>query len=206
MIAIIAGAATVASADPTPTRLTMKHSDGTNLHIANGEGAIHWNADITITVDLKADNKVAATSIGTTSEHNLYARSTPSYTTIEQTAWTTTWTGTWSTAKDTMVLDLALVDHKCKHTKTTSGDAPETLPCRTASKHTQLTCTSEQIEVADSATPAKPQQVSAWSCSSKGVDDLAESGSAGWLFGKTMCIQSWGGAHVGGRGFQKCQP
>ncbi|MBS1118180.1 MAG: hypothetical protein H6Q90_408 [Deltaproteobacteria bacterium] len=193
------------AADPKLTRLRMKHVDGTNLHIAGNRGAIHWSADITITVDLREDNKLEASSAGTRGEHNLYAEgSGASYTTDDQTTWTTRWTGAWSQTGDKLTLDLSLVDHACKHTKTTSGYAPETLPCKAAAKRTQLACTTEQVKLDDVGAPSKPQLVSAWQCHPKTSTDLAES-PAGWLLGKTTCIETTGG-NMGHRSLRRCAP
>lgn len=77
---LVVAAPRLAASAPKPMRLSMKHTEGTNLHIADHRGAIHWSADIRIMVDLQADKKLEAVSTGTRGEHNLYAGgSGPSY-------------------------------------------------------------------------------------------------------------------------------
>jgi hypothetical protein len=205
LVAAVVAAPGLAAAAPKPTRLAMKRTDGTNLHITNQEGAIHWSADIRITVDLLADKKLVAVAKGTRGEHNLYAGgSGPSYNTDDETAWTTRWNGTWAIAGDQLTLDLVLVDHTCKHTKTTTGAEPEIVPCEVASKQAQLVCTSEQIQIDDATPPNKPRRVAAWRCSAKDSGDLAESPSQ-WVLGKTTCIETLGG-HMSHDAFRACAP
>jgi len=122
LVVAVVAAPGLAASHPKPTRLSMKRTEGTNLHIADHRGAIHWSADIRITVDLQADKKLAAVATGARGEHNLYAGGTgPSYNTGDDTTWTTRWGGTWTMAGDRLTLDLVLADHTCKHTKTTTG-------------------------------------------------------------------------------------
>jgi hypothetical protein len=205
LVAVVIAAPGLAASEPKPTRLAMKRTEGTNLHIADGQGAIHWSADIRITVDLQADKKLEAAATGTRGEHNLYAGGPgPSYNTDETTTWTTRWNGTWAIAGDKLVLDLVLAEHKCSHTKTTAEQKPEVLPCDTASKQTQLVCTSAQIKLEDLARPNKSQQVAAWRCNAKDSTDLAESPSQ-WVLGKTSCIETLGG-HMTRDVFRACAP
>lgn len=185
----------------------MKRTEGTNLHVANQGGAIHWQADITITVDLRADKKLEAVSTGTRKEHNLYAGGGTSYNTDEETSWTTRWNGTWLVAGDKLQLDLVLVDHKCTSTKTTTDYKPEVLPCKVASKQTRLACASEDITLQDvttTATGKRPDKSAAWRCNAKTSTDLAESPSQ-WVLGKTTCLETIGG-RMTGEGFRKCVP
>jgi hypothetical protein len=193
-----------AAAAPKPTRLTMKRVEGTNLHIANNQGAIHWQAAISISVDLLPAGKLAAVSTGTRGEHNLYVDGAGgSYTTEDQTGWTTTWTGTWSARGDRLQLALVLVDDRCKHDKTMTGAAAETLACKATSKQAELACTSETITLEDPA-GSKAQRALAWRCTAKTADDLGESPSQ-WVLGKTVCIQTVGG-RMTAEGFQPCTP
>jgi len=205
LVAAVVAAPGLAVAAPEPTRLAMKRTEGTNLHIANQEGAIHESADIRITVDLLADKELVAVAKGTRGEHNLFAGGPgPSYNTDDETAWTTRWGGTWAIDGNKLTLDLLLVDHTCKHTKTTTDAKPEVLPCEVASKQTQLACISEQIQLDDVTPPNKPQQVAAWRCSAKDSSDLAESSSQ-WVLGKTTCIETLGGP-MSHEAFRACVP
>jgi hypothetical protein len=202
---LVLAAPGLAASDPASTRLAMKRTEGENLHLADQAGAIHWSADIRITVDLRSDKKLTAISKGTRGEHNLYAGGPgPSYNTDETTTWTTRWNGTWAIADDKLVLDLVLAEHNCTHTKTTTGEKPEDLPCKVASKQTQLNCTSKQIELEDASHPDKPQHADAWSCGAKTSSDLAESPSR-WVLGKTACIETLGG-HMSSDLFRRCAP
>jgi len=121
-IAVLACSASTAAAD----RLVMKETESDNIHIANQGGAINTRADITITVDLLAGGKAKVIATGTRSEHNLYSN----FSTDEESKWTTAWTGTWTTGAGTMKIDLAVASDTCSHTKTSSGQAAETLACR----------------------------------------------------------------------------
>jgi hypothetical protein len=203
LVVAVVAAPDLAGAAPKPTRLVMKRTEGTNLHIANQGGAIHWSADIRITVDLQADQKLAAVAHGTRGEHNLYAGGPgPSYNTDDATTWTTRWSGTWAIAGDELTLDLVLTDHTCKHTKTTTGGKPEVLSCEVASKQAQLTCTSEQLTLEDGS--SKARQVAAWRCDAKDATELAESPSQ-WVLGKATCIETLGG-HMTRDVFRACAP
>jgi hypothetical protein len=201
--------ASFAMASPKSTRLSMKHTEGTNLHIANQGGAIHWQADIAITVELRDDQKLEVVSAGKRGEHNLYPGPT-SRSTEDDTVWTARWNGTWSQTGDKLQLDLVLVDDKCKHTKATTeldtarglwvNYAPEILSCKVASKQTQLACTSELLEIDD---PTQPR-VAAWRCNAVVGADVAESPGQ-WVFGKTICIETLAG-HMTSTSYRKCAP
>jgi len=189
--------AAAAHADPPPTKLTMRQTDGTNLHIAGNRGAIHWNADVTVTVELLADHKLEAVAAGSRSEHNLYAGGQrPSYTTVEETKFRIRWTGTWAQSGDRLALDLALADDRCTHQKTSTGVPTEVLACRPAARHTRLACSTQAIELS-----APKRKVDAWSCAPTTSLDLGE--SPPWLLGKTICIDV-PGSHLGGASFRKC--
>lgn len=204
-IVVAVAAPGLAAAAPKPTRLAMKRTEGTNLHIAGGRGAIHWSADIRITVDLQADKQLVAVAQGTRGEHNLYADGPGlSYNTDDATTWTTRWSGTWAIAGDELTLDLVLSDHTCKHTKTTTGGKPEILPCEVASKQAQLVCASEQLKLEDVAQPTKARQVAAWRCHAKDATELGESPPQ-WVLGKTTCIETLGG-HMTHDVFRACAP
>lgn len=205
LVVAVVAAPGLTAADPKATQLAMKRTEGTNLHIAGGRGAIHWNADIRITVDFQADQKLAAVAKGTRGEHNLYADGPGgSYNTDDTTTWTTRWSGTWAIASDELTLDLVLTDHTCKHTKITTGGTPEVLPCEVASKQAHLTCTSEQLTLEEVAQPTKARQVAAWRCDVKDGTELAESPSQ-WVLGKVTCIETLGG-HMTHDAFRACAP
>ena len=204
-IVVVVAAPDLAGAAPKATRLAMKRTEGTNRHIAGGRGAIHWSADIRITVDLQADKQLMAVAQGTRGEHNLYAEGPgPSYSTDDATTWTTRWGGTWVIAGDALTLDLVLSDHTCKYTKTTTGYVPAILSCEAASKQTQLVCTSEQLTLEDVAQSTKAQQVAAWHCHAKDTTSLGESPPQ-WVLGKTTCIETLGG-HMTHDAFRACAP
>jgi hypothetical protein len=184
-----------------PAKLSMRVTDGTNLHIANQGGAIHWSADITLTVELRANKTVEAAATGWRKEHNLYAGgSGPSYNTDEETRLAIKWNGTWLERNRKLQIDLVLVSDKCTRMKTSDGVQPETLACRPASSQTVLTCTTQSIEL-EGAPPNAKRKVDAWSCQPKASDDLGE--SPPWLLGKTTCIGT-SGSHMGGSQFQNC--
>jgi len=166
----------IAAAAPA-TKLSMKRTDGTNLHIAKERGAIHWDEDTTVVVELRANGIVAASVVGTRKEHNLYADPCSSYETDDVTTWETTWTGTFKGTADTLVLELAVDADTCSRTKTT---------CRAAAKRTKVSCSTTKIEISGPAV-SKPIPVDAWTCSPKGDADLGE--SPAWLLGKNRCIR-----------------
>ena len=56
------------------TKLVMQRVDATNVHLADDLGAMHWDEDTTVTVELGANGKVAASVAGTRKDHNLYKR------------------------------------------------------------------------------------------------------------------------------------
>jgi hypothetical protein len=174
------------------TKLSMKRFDSTNLHIANNMGAMHWDEDTTVDLELRANGKVAASAAGMRKDHNLYASSAGSYYTDDTTTWKTTWTGTFQRASDTLVMNLVLGADTCSRIKTTHDDAhtvpDEKLACNAAAKQTTVTCSTTQIEMSDPSTH-KPVKVDAWSCSPS--DTLGE--SPPWLFGKNRCIRVGGG-------------
>jgi len=202
---VVIVASGLAAADPAVTRLSMKRTEGTNLHIANHRGAIHWAAEITITVELRPDHQLEAVSTGTRSEHNAYAGAAGAgYDTDDDTAWTTRWTGSWATAGDALRLDLVLADHACRRTKTTTGYQPATVPCEVPRKRARLTCTSEQLQL-DEVAPSTPSPpVAAWRCHAKSAADLAESPWE-WVLGKTTCIEI-GGGRMQPYTLQRCPP
>lgn len=189
------------AAAAAPAKLTMRVTDATNLHIANEGGAIHWDEDTTVTVELGTDGKVAASVAGTRKEHNLYARAAGSYNTDDVTTWSTAWTGTFKRATDKLELVLALASETCSRVKTTDGASPEKLACRAAAKQTTVTCTSANVTVTDPA--GKSQPVAAWMCSPGSGADLGESPS--WLLGKSSCLEVSGG-HAGTQAIQPCRP
>jgi hypothetical protein len=207
-VAILLLVPAVAIADPKPTRLAMKRIEGTNLHMAGNSGAMHWQADVAITVDLHPNAKLEAKSIGKTSDHALDGGPRSRSTDVD-TAWTTRWNGTWKTTNGALQLDLVLVDHTCKsERKMTEFDGkqwveykPEVLPCKVASKTAQLACTSEQVTVEDGN---KKSSVAAWRCNAKTSTDLAESRSQ-WVLGKTTCIATLGGK-MSAESFAPCKP
>lgn len=198
---VLAAVHGLAVASPQSTKLVMKHVDGTNLHIANQDGAIHWTADVAVAVELRADHKVEASATGWFKEHNLYTNGSTSYTTDEETKFTTRWTGTWSETAGVLRLELVLGNEICSHTKAGSGTKPEGLACKVASKRTTLTCTTEQVALEGAGTIK--QKVAAWNCQPGGAGDLGESPS--WLLGKTTCITTSSGRTVGS-GPRICQP
>jgi len=169
------------------TKLTMKRVDSTNVHLANDMGAMHWDDDTTVEVELRANGKVAASVAGTRKEHNLYS----GYYTDDVTTWKTTWTGTFKRASDSIVMELVLDADHCSRTKKTHDDAhtvpDEQLACRPAAKRTTVTCSTEQIDFSDANN--KTIKLDAWSCSPS--DDMGE--SPAWLFGKNRCVRVSGG-------------
>jgi hypothetical protein len=203
---------TLSAAAPRSGRLTMHVTEGTNLHLANREGAINWQTHITITVDLAADGKVAARSTGSQAELNSYG-GPRSRSTHDTTTWTTRWSGTYEQSDDRLRLDLVLVDHACKHeVSTTEFDAaqnaqvtyaPEKIACKTAARQSQLTCTSEEIEISDRAEDATRHRGAVWRCNAMTPDDLAES-PAEWVLGKTMCIDRIAGRTPNSIGYVRC--
>jgi hypothetical protein len=198
---IVALLIATAHADPRSTTLKMRHTDGTNLHMADQAGAIHWNADITVKVELRDDHKLVAAVTGTRGEHNLYARgSGPQYNTDEEMKLGIRWTGTWTRSADKLQLALVLADDTCTRIKTSDRFPTETLTCKPAAKRTQLACTTLAIELEDPSSCAK-RKVDAWSCAPASPGDLGESPS--WLLGKTTCIETTG-AHMGRSSFHKC--
>jgi len=199
---ILVLSSSTAAADPKPVQLRMKRLIGESIHIADGEGAINRHGQTDVAIELLAGSKLKMVSTGIDSEHNLYK----SYSTDDEARWKTTWHGTWSQTADTLKLDITLDTHDCKHTKTTAGQPPEIVACRTAAKQTQLVCSTEQIVVRDTSTAAsgkKPPPIPAWRCIAKDSLDLAET-RAQLVFGKTTCLQTLGGK--GGDSYEKCAP
>jgi hypothetical protein len=190
-LAVVAGSTLAAAGTPSVTRLVMKQADGTNLHIANGAGAMHWQDDITVGIDLEP-NSVAVTSIGLRRKSDLDARGAHNKVTVDETTWKTKWYGTWHVKGDTLELQLVLSDDQCTHQLTETGFAPETRACSPAAKRARVTCTTAQVAL--ESTDAKPAHtVDAWSCSpATDTDQLGESPSS-WMLGKTECIQRYGG-------------
>jgi hypothetical protein len=179
----------VAAAD----KLTAHVSDGTNLHMAGNRGAMHWDKDIGITLDLATGGKASLSSTGSRKDHALDGGPS-SRNTDEIWTWTTKWTGTWAKTGDKLVVDLVLANHNCKHErKMTEFDTarglwveytPEQLPCQTALKQAKLSCSTATLQVGDLG---KTQPRSAWVCNATANTDLAET-PAYLVFGKTACI------------------
>lgn len=196
----------VAAADT----LTAHISDGTNLHMAGNRGAMHWDKDIAITLELAAAGKATLSSAGTTKEHVLDG-GPGSRNTDDISTWTTKWNGTWTKSGDKLALELSLVSHACKHEKkTTEFDttknvwvsyAPEQLPCQPAAKQTKLTCTTQTLQVGDLG---KTQPKLAWTCTAPAPTDLAETSSY-LVFGKAGCIDTRAGK-MSATSYGPCKP
>ena len=197
-LALLVLVPSLAAAAPA-TKLSMKRVDSTNVHLADGEGAIHWDEDTTVVVDLRANGNVAASVSGTRKEHNLYS----SYSTDEVTTWKTTWTGTFRRSSDTLELSLVLDADTCSRVKTTHDDAhavpDERLACRAAAKRTTVTCTTTSVELTTGSN--KPIKTDAWTCSQASSDDLGE--SPAWLLGKSRCIRV-GAGHMATTSYAPC--
>lgn len=194
-----------AGQEPNPIPLKMKVVDGETRHIADGRGAINRHGQLVITVDRLASKSLTAVATGTYREHNLY--SDAGYSSDEETTWMTTWTGRWQISGQTMTLDLVLTEQQCKKIKTWSGQPPQAVPCRAASKQTQLVCTTEQVLFSeDNATlpEQRPMSIAAWICRAPSLLELGETPSQ-WVLGKTTCLQS-SGPRLGSGLFRKCAP
>jgi hypothetical protein len=170
--------------------LRMKRVESTNLHMANGAGAHKWSWDYAITLELGSKGKVRVISTGKRREHRMEVINNRSDNTEERAAWTTTWQGTWTKGK-TLELALELVKHDCKGEKE-DNNTTTVAPCRTPTAQAAITCTSDQIDVENTAR-TKSAKAAAWICSLVGEDtELAES-SGPWVFAKRGCVTVHGG-------------
>ena len=191
-------------------KLTAQVTDGTNLHMAGHRGAMHWQTDIGVTIELAAGGNATMNSAGSRKEHVLDG-GPGSRNTDDVSTWTTQWTGTWTKSGDKLSVALTLAKHTCKHEKKTSEFdprknvwleyTPEQLPCLAAAKQTKLTCTTEQVQVSDLGTT---QPTTAWACSAAASTDLAET-PAHLVFGKTTCINMHAG-RMSALSYSKCKP
>jgi hypothetical protein len=198
-VMIVLGAAPVAAAPPVTLRGQVL--DGRNLHIANQGGAIHWSADIRITVELAADHTLTAQLVGNRSEHNLYAdHGGASYNTDETTTWTADWRGTWRPQGAALALELTALAHTCQHARTSDRFAPETLPCRDPAPTAHLRCAPLKVTMVDPDT-SRRVEAAAWSCGVAADDPALGESPPTWALGKTGCVA----ALVSG-GFRTCAP
>jgi hypothetical protein len=191
--------ATTGAAQPKPPVLAMDYVVGENIHIANQGGAINRHLKVEIRVELRKDNKVAATDVGDSREHNLYNN----FTTDETQQWTNTWSGTWKQTATALSLDLVLANRTCTHTKDTSGGTVEKLPCRAVSKQIRFDCKTEQLSLRapTPATGVKPTR-EVWQCLPAVATADFDLTPRTWSLGKTACVKVLGGR--GGLLYESC--
>jgi hypothetical protein len=192
----ILGLAGPVGAQPKPTVLTMQWVQGDNIHLAGRGGAINRHRDVKIRVELRAASKVKVVDAGSLREHDLYE----SFSTDEESTWTNTWSGTWAVTGGTLELALVLDDRKCTKTKSSTGVAPQSLPCEPVSKQITLACTTERITLEANG---RKTTHAAWDCTPETTAEFGDTPSD-WLLGKTLCIRTNGGK--GGASYQKCTP
>lgn len=172
----------VLAAPAAAEKLSLQRVSAENLHIANNEGAIHTEDELTVTIDLAAKHRVDVIAIGSSKEHNLFREGRN---TDDDTTWTTTWKGSYIRTAKSLVLELELLKHDCTAQRTENDSAPEPRTCKTPSKKAKVSCLAESVDVDSKKTPA-------WRCSTDDKSDLAET-PASWLLGKTTCIRTLGG-------------
>lgn len=168
--------------------LTMKQFDSTNLHMADNRGAMHWSADITITMTLGTNKRVTVLSKGTRGDHQMDVINNASYNTDTKTEWTTGWKGVWKIEKGVLVLQLGVLKNDCSKVKDDRGTKTNET-CSVARESAVMRCSTETVELGDGK---KKTKVAAWRCAPDDPRDLGESPTS-WLFGKKRCIQVSGG-------------
>lgn len=202
-----AGPAT-AAAMRLPKVMTMRWTEGINIHIGNQEGAINRRAEVLLSLELLDGNKLRGFDSGTRSEHNLYSN----YSTSDETTWRNRWSGTWVLAGSALQLDLRLDERTCSRTKTTTGGAPEKLDCRKPSTKLRMECSTQQIELerwsgSQEAPVRSTSQQEVWACSPAESGELGETPSR-WVLAKAIpCVQVNPGHHGrGGTTYSVCPP
>ncbi|MFT3693333.1 MAG: hypothetical protein QM831_09355 [Kofleriaceae bacterium] len=165
-------------------KLSLQRMSAESLHIANNEGAINTDDELSITIDLADKHRVDIIAVGSSKLHNLYRNGRN---TDDDIAWTTTWKGTFTRTAKSLAFDLELLKHDCQAQRTENDSAPEPRTCKTPTKHAKVSCLLDSVEI-------DQKKVAAWRCSPDDKSDLAET-QASWLLGKATCIKTLGGHH-----------
>jgi hypothetical protein len=191
ILGIVAGSTLANAGTPSVTRLVMKQTDGTNVHIANHLGSMHYQDDITVGVELQTDI-ITVVSMGSRRRSDVDARPTPIRVSTDETTWKTRWYGNWQIKGDTLELRLVLSTDDCKREHTETGAAAVQVPCTAAGNLARVTCTTGQIGL-ESIDGKPPRKVDAWMCGPATAADQLGEGPSGWVLGKTECLERRGG-------------
>lgn len=179
---------------------SMQWEEAETIHIANEAGAINHHRNVAIEVEVFSSRRVIVSERGNRAENNLHR----TYRSEDVTKWSQIWQGTWSVDGDTMQLVLTLHNRQCSHEKKWSDAAPQRLPCAAMSPKLTLTCSIDQVTLAErSGAAAVRAPVPVWSCTPAEPAELADTPSR-WVLGKASCVKVVGGRR--GLGYQMCTP
>jgi hypothetical protein len=186
-----------------PATLKTHYIDNSRVHFADhmgAMGAIDWDEDTVLTVQLHTNGSVDASVTGTRRVVDNFVENGISNTNDERTKWTTRWSGTFLQTATALTLTLALDTDRCTLTKSSDGAAPKKLACRSANKRTTLQCTIVPVALEDAGSKVA-RSTDIWMCNPTDEDDLGE--SPAWSLGKNACIVI-GGGHKTPTTYSRC--